>query len=154
MAEAIFNTLAEDAGLPFRSRSAGIAVPDGALVAPRVVDTLEEIGVAVDPLHKARQIDKAMILDTDLVLTITAHQADRLRLLFGEQAGKIHGLAQYAGKGFGTDVADPHGHTVAAYRISALQVLGYIQALISRLEERQLPARTAPGGASGRIAAG
>ena len=146
MAEAIFDTLAEDAGLPFRSQSAGIAVPDGALVAPRVVDTLEEIGITVDPLHTARQIDEAMVRDADLVLTMTTQQADRLRWLFGEQVGKIHGLAEYAGKGFGTDVADPHGHTVTAYRASALQVLGFIRTLVSRLGERQLPAGTVPGG--------
>ncbi len=146
MAEAIFNTLAEDAGLPFRSQSAGIAVPEGALVAPRVVDTLEEIGIAVDPLHVARQLNEAMVRDADLVLTMTSQQADRLRWLFGEQAGKIHGLAEYAGKGFGTDVAGPHGHTVTAYRISALQVLDFIRTLVLRLGDRQLLAGIAPGG--------
>ena len=45
MAQAIFNALAEDSGLPFRAESAGTAALEGALMAPNAVAVLEEAGV-------------------------------------------------------------------------------------------------------------
>jgi protein-tyrosine-phosphatase len=44
MVQAIFDTLAEDEGLPFRTDSAGIEAPEGAVMAENAVAALEEAG--------------------------------------------------------------------------------------------------------------
>ena len=130
MAEAIFNALAEDAGLCCRARSAGLAAPIGASTAPRSIQALTEIGVFADPGHAARQVDEVMVTGAGVVLAMTPRQATELRRLFGDHAGKIYSLAEYVGEGPDAGVSDPYGHTRAAFRASARQLLGYLETLV------------------------
>ena len=53
MVQAIFDTLAEDEGLPFRAESAGTEAPEGAVMAKNAVAALEEAGI-YPTLHSAR----------------------------------------------------------------------------------------------------
>ena len=53
MAQAIFDTLAEDEDLSFRAESAGTEAPEGAVMAENAVAALEEAGI-YPGLHSAR----------------------------------------------------------------------------------------------------
>lgn len=134
MAAAIFNALAEDDGLPFRARSAGVAALEGAGLAPPAADTLTEIGVPVNPEHVARRVSAEAVADADLVLAMTPRHAEDLRRLFEAEAGKIFSLAEYVGDGSGMGISDPYGQGTAAYRASVRQLLAYLEPLVARLE--------------------
>ena len=139
MAAAIFDALAEDGGLTFKAQSAGVAALEGAVATPRAAETLAEIGVYIDPRHTARQVSEEVVRDAELVFAMTPRQADDLRRHFRVQAGKIYSLAEYVGDDPNMAVSDPYGHTSAAYRASARQLLGYLEPLVARLkaQERQ-----------------
>ena len=51
--QAIFDTLAEDEGLPFRAESAGTEALEGTAIAENAVAALEEAGI-YPGLHSAR----------------------------------------------------------------------------------------------------
>ena len=53
MVPAIFDTLAEDEGLPFRAESAATEAPEGTAMAENTVAALEEAGIYPGP-HYAR----------------------------------------------------------------------------------------------------
>lgn len=150
MAEAIFDALAEDVGLPFKARSAGLAALEGAPAAPRAAKTLAEIGVYINPGHAARQVSEEAVAGAELVLAMTPRQTEDLRRLFVAQAGRIHSLAEYVGDGPDASVSDPYGHTSTAYRASARQLLWYLEPLVARLEAQASSAAT--GGPDAGIA--
>jgi len=137
MAEAIFNALTHDAGMAHGARSAGIAALEGEPMTPHARAALEEAGVYADR-HRARQVDKVMIEEADLVLAMTPYHAEKLRGLSAASSGKIRTLPGYVGggRGFSAEegIPDPYGHSMAAYRASVRQIFGYVDLLVARLK--------------------
>lgn len=134
MAQAIFNALAEDANLPYRAESAGVAALEGAEAAPRVAETLAEIGVPADPHHVARQATEEVAAGAELILTMTPQQAMDLRRALGDRAGAIHPLVGYVGGIPDAGVTDPYGQSSTAYRAVARQLLECLELLVSRFQ--------------------
>jgi protein arginine phosphatase len=69
MAEAIFNAVAADGGLPFRAESAGTAAVEGRSIASNAVGVLEEVGIYPGP-HSARRVSESMVDGAELVLVM------------------------------------------------------------------------------------
>lgn len=137
MAKAIFDALAQDAGLTFRVESAGTAALAGKTIAPNAVEALEEIGVFPGD-HCARQVDEAMLGESDLILTMTPRHVEALRKyrtgLGHARHEKIYTLPEYATGGPSDEaISDPYGYTMSAYRSSIRQLLGYIEQTVNRL---------------------
>lgn len=133
MAEAIFNALAEERDLPFRAESAGTAALEGRPMVPNAVAALEEVGIYPDA-HRARQVSKAMIEESDLVLVMSARQAAALHRLYGDPSRKIYTLTEYArGSCVEEGVPDPYGHTMVAYRSSVRQLYEYVERAVDRI---------------------
>jgi protein-tyrosine phosphatase len=135
MAEAIFNALAEDAGMPHAASSAGVAALKGEPMTPHARAALEEVGVYADG-HRARQADGAMLEGADLVLAMTPRHVEKLLGLSAASSGKIHTLPGYVGGGLAAEegIPDPYGHSMAAYRASVRQIFGYVDLLVARLK--------------------
>ncbi len=135
MAEAIFNALIEDAGMPHSARSAGVAALRDEPMTPHAQVALEEVGVYADG-HRARQVEEAMLEGADLVLAMTPRHAEKLRGLSAASSGKIHTLAGYVVGGFagGEGIPDPYGHSMAAYRASLRQIFECVDLLVSQLK--------------------
>lgn len=133
MAEAIFNALAEERGVPWRAESAGVRALVGEGISPRAGAALEELGVfATD--HRARQADTHMLEEADLVLAMTREHADYLCRLSTPASAKVHTLATFAaGTVIGGDVPDPYGQSMIAHRASVRQLLSYLDALTKRM---------------------
>jgi protein-tyrosine phosphatase len=133
MAEAIFNALAKDRDLPFRSESAGTAALEGRPIAPNAVAALEEVGIYPEA-HRARQVSEAMIEESELVLVMSARHAAALHRLCGNLSQKIYTLPEYAsGSRIEEGVPDPYGHTMAAYRSSVRQLYMYVERAVERI---------------------
>jgi protein-tyrosine phosphatase len=132
MAQAIFDALAEDEGLPFRAESAGTAALEGRPIAPYAVAALEEVGIYPAP-HSARRVREAMVEEAELVLAMTPQHAATLQRLGSNTAGGIHTLPEYAMSVRGEEIADPYGLTMAAYRSTLRQLYVLVERVVTHL---------------------
>jgi protein-tyrosine-phosphatase len=133
MAQAIFNALAEDRGLPFRAESAGTAALEGEPMAPNAVAVLEEAGIYPRE-HRARQVSAAMIEEATLVLAMSPQHAATLRRLSSESPAEILTLSEYAtGVPDQEGVPDPYGLTMVAYRSTLRQLYKHVERAVVRL---------------------
>ena len=134
MAEAILNTLAQDADLGIRVESAGVAALEGAEMDPKARAVLEEMGV-YPGYHRARQVTRGLLDGADLVLTMSRRQSEQLLENVGTTSGKIQTLLDYSnasGGGRG-GIVDPHGRSLQAYRATSRELFGYIDSLAHHL---------------------
>ena len=135
MAEAIFNALAEDSGLPLRSESAGVAALEGESMAPNAAAALRELGIHPGR-HRARQVNETMVDESTLVLAMSPWHLARLYPLGGDTAGKLHTLLEYTTNTPDTEgIPDPYGGTIIAYRASVKQLLEHVRLLMRHLTE-------------------
>jgi len=133
LAEAIFNVLAAEANVPWRSCSAGVAALAGEPIAPRAEAVLEELGISARG-HRARQVDKAMLDEADLVLTMTPQHAAEVNRISTGSSPKVHTLLGYAhGASDHESIPDPYGQSVAVHRMAAHQLLYHLQRTVERL---------------------
>lgn len=132
MAEALFNALAQDKGVPWKATSAGVAAQLGKSISPRAGSALEEVGVFPDG-HQARQVSAAMLETADLVLAMTANHASALRRLSEASSGKVHTLRGYASGGRSEDIPDPYGQSVTVHRAFLRELLSYLEEVIWRI---------------------
>ena len=134
MAQELFNTLAEDRGLPFRAQSAGTAALEGRPMAENALVALEEVGIYPEP-HRARRVSAAMVEEAELVLAMTPQHAATVRRLGGDPPRGIHALPEYATGAAAEGIPDPYGLTMAAYRSTLRQLYQYVERVADRLEE-------------------
>ena len=133
MAEAVFNALASDAGMPYEARSAGTAALVGEPITPHAREVLGDVGVYPGE-HRARQVDAAMIDGADLVLAMTPQQAATLRRVSPGSSEMIHTLLGYAYAAPETEgIADPYGQPISAYRASVRRIIEGLDHVVSRL---------------------
>ena len=134
MAEAIFEALAEERGLPYRAASAGVAALEGEDITPNARAALEEVGIYAKE-HRARQVSEAMLGEADLVLVMGPRHVATLRRRFGGLSERIYTLPEYAlGAPPEEGIPDPYGQTMTAFRASVRQLLEHIEGLVKRLE--------------------
>ena len=134
MAEAIFNALAEERGLPYWAASAGVAALEGEDITPNARAALEEVGIYTRE-HRARQVGEAMLGEADLVLAMGPQHVATLRRRFEGLTERVYALPEYAlGAPPEEGIPDPYGQTMTAFRASVRQLLEYTEALVGRLE--------------------
>ena len=135
MAEALFGVLAAESGLPCVARSAGVAALVGQPIAPHARQALEEVGVFAEG-HRARQVDEAMLEESDIVLAMTAEHAALLRRLSEPSSMKVHTLLGYANRRTDAEgIPDPYGQSMTVHRASVRQLLHHLSVLCKRLKE-------------------
>lgn len=135
MAEALFNDLAAERGLPFRAGSAGVAAREGCDMAPNAREAVAEIGTKAGG-HRSRRVSKRILDDADLVLAMGMRHASEAERILGPSE-KVHLLARYAGEDSPEEIPDPYGMTLFAYRASARQLFEYVEKALDRLEEER-----------------
>ncbi len=133
MAEAIFNDLADEAGLPFEAESAGVSAREGYDMAPYAREALSEIGVRVGG-HRSRRTTERILDAADLILVMGRGHAARVEEAAGASYN-VHLVAGYAGDPLVEEVPDPYGLTLFAYRASARQIYGYVERTLDRMEK-------------------
>lgn len=137
MAGGIFDALAEDMSLDFRSQSAGVAALVGEPAAPEAIRALDELGVYIEG-HRARQVDETMVRRADLVLAMTPRHRDTLQRNFGEFRGKIQTLPEYSTGDGAAGIADPYGYDLSIYRTAAREILHHVELVLGRLERERV----------------
>lgn len=133
MAEAIFNALIEDAGLPFCVQSAGTSALRNKQMAPNAKAALEEVGVYVAD-HFAQQISETLLEEADLVLVMNSQHAAEINRLFKNPSNKVYTLSEYSKSTKGhEDISDPYGQSMVAYRACVRHLFDCLNPLIVRL---------------------
>lgn len=85
--------------------SAGIAAVPGARIDPKALYVLDRHGIDGDP-HVARRLDRKMLEEADLVLTMERDQLEFIRAFDPAATGKTFLLGRWQG---GFEIPDPYG---------------------------------------------
>ena len=132
MAEAIFNALALDAGLDVRAESAGVRALRNEAMDPNARTALEEVGIYPGD-HRGRQVNRALVEEADLVLTMSPSQREELLDSFGGYLHAIDTLPGYTSRVSGRGgIVDPHGGTMQSYRATCREILEHVGHLVNR----------------------
>lgn len=136
MAEALFNTLAKEKHLDssVKAVSAGLFAVPFAPMNPLAKQALMKRGIVAETFAST-QMDRALFVKSDVILTMEKSQAHALEMAFGNSS-KVFTLKAYAGsvdKGSaldGEDIADPYGLDEAVYEQTLKQIEVCVQRII------------------------
>ena len=116
MAEGLAGRLLEDrfgTGGNIEVYSAGLAALPEDAASPFAVEAMAWKGIDISD-HRATMLTAERMREADLILTMTRGQREQVNSLFPGHAERVFALADFAGHG--SDVPDPLGETLEAYR--------------------------------------
>jgi protein-tyrosine-phosphatase len=144
MAEAIARKIAIERGMPeVEVSSAGTSAWDGAPASDGSLLVGMERHMDLGS-HRARQLTRAMVQGSDLILAMGPHHLERVQALGG--GDKAYLLTAYPASGpHGRAVSDPVGANLEVYRATADE----LEEEIRRVFDRLAPANAGPGTSSG-----
>ena len=130
MAQFLSERLAREAGHSLRAASAGVEAEIGHGMTPGARRALATRGIR-GASHLARQLDEAMIAETDQIYALTRTHRDIIISRFPAHASKVSILREAAGLP-DADVADPYGEPDNAYEECAVRIEEALNILIRR----------------------
>jgi protein-tyrosine phosphatase len=120
MAEAIFKAKLEEAGESnWRVESAGTWALGGRPAADFSQQVMAERGLDISR-HRSRAINKEILDEFDLILTMESGHKEALKAEFPECAGRIYMLSEIVGGQ--QDIDDPIGRSKEEYRATADEI--------------------------------
>lgn len=140
MAEGIFKYLLEKSDIEnINVSSAGISAFEGEAANEKAINALIKKGIDIRG-HKARQLTKEIIVESDLILTMTeGHKAMILNAATG-CLDRVYTLKEFAGiingentKGRNLDIADPFGLDYNSYERSAEEIKEQLNKMIKNI---------------------
>lgn len=130
MAEALMKHEAARRGITGHEfQSAGLNAVEGERASKYAVEAMAARGIDIDR-RLACQIHAQMVLDADIVLTMSKKQARTLGEELPQYASRVYTLGEYAGTG--EDVEDPYMGSATDYEHVAQQ----LETLVSRVMDR------------------
>ncbi|MFT8887892.1 low molecular weight protein arginine phosphatase [Ethanoligenens sp.] len=123
MAEAIFNHMLQERGLPPAASSAGIAGLEGDRASAHAITALKEIGIDLR-YHRARALTRAILEDTDDVYVMTRSHYSSIESVLPEYLPKVHIL--------GSGIDDPYGQNLRVYRTCRDEILEALRGIIGQ----------------------
>lgn len=130
MAAAIFNHFAEQEEINWFARSAGIATETGLPISDDAKTAINEYGIYIED-HMSRQLDERMLIDANIVLTMTKTQRDLLHIYFPEKKDKVFSVAEFTD--FHGDIEDPYGKGLEKYQETAKILMEIIPKVLNVL---------------------
>jgi len=124
MAEGLLKKMARDNHWTLESQSAGLAAFHSVPAEAEAVEVCREKGIDISG-HQSQPLSKALVLDSSLILTMTAKHKESILRKMPELAEKINLLSEFAGQGL-EDIEDPVGQSVETYRKILTQIEGYL----------------------------
>jgi protein-tyrosine-phosphatase len=120
MAEALIKHEAMRRGITGHDfQSAGLNAVPGSRATKYAVEAMAARGIDIDR-RLAQQITAQMVLEADVVLTMTREQANTLMDELPQYSSKVHTIGGYAG--LGGDVEDPYTGSAKAYENTAVKL--------------------------------
>jgi protein-tyrosine-phosphatase len=131
-AEALLRHRLEQEGLDdWEVESAGTWTMGGRPASRYTVQLMAARGLDLTA-HRSRAINRHIVEQADLVLTMTQGHAEALRLEFPDQAAKIYLLSE-VGDGRCYDVDDPYGGSLAEYQDCVKEIADLVDAGFDRI---------------------
>lgn len=130
MAEAFFNLLAQQRGLPARAFSAGLSVSNHK-ASDSAIQAAAEYGAELSS-HRPQSLTQCMVNDADLILTMTEDYKRNVEMNYPSAQGKTWTLLQFIGEQ--GDIDDPYGGSLEEYRKCARQLWEAVSKVIDRLQ--------------------
>ena len=104
-------------------RSAGTWARDGFAASKHGSDLMTEWGMDLSD-HSSMVVNKEMLSETDLVLTMESGHKEALRAEFFEAADRIYMLSEMVG--YQAEVRDPYGGSKVEYLETAQELRSYV----------------------------
>lgn len=131
MAEAIFNNSFKEHNIT--ASSAGLSVIPNSFASQNSVEVLKD-NIHVDVTkRKAVQLNEKLIMDSDLILTMTNYIRDVLVHYYPKYFDKIFTLNQYIHED--RDISDPYGGNKITYEKTFFELQNKINILINKIKE-------------------
>lgn len=126
MAEGILKNMLKSKGIgedKVNVQSAGIAAFPGQSATEQAIYVMFKRGIDISK-HSAKQLDKDILNNVSLILTMTQNHKHMILHIYPEAANKVFTLKEYAygdKKGF-LDITDPYGQSVEVYEKTAEEI--------------------------------
>ncbi len=149
MAEALARAALAQSGLSdITVASAGTDAFTGEAASTNARSAMRERGLDLGA-HRARRLDRDVVEEADLILTMTSRHKDRVVSLVPRAIEKTFTLKEFV-SGERLDVADPFGQSLDAYRRAADEINEAVTRVVHRLSlpgtSGGRPNQTADGG--------
>jgi protein-tyrosine-phosphatase len=117
----------------FRILSAGVSAFTGAPASKEAEEVLrgEELDLS---RHRAQRLDKILLGQADLVLTMTSAHKDLLLKMYPEAKKKVYTLLEYGSGEKQGEIPDPFGQGIEVYQQCAATIKEALQAIIPKLK--------------------
>jgi protein-tyrosine-phosphatase len=134
MAEALLKAVAAQRGEVERwqVQSAGTWTEPGRPATPLAQAVLQRRNLDLSA-HRSRPLDAGLLAEAALVLVMTRHHQESIRIEFPEVSGKIYLLSQLIGRTF--DIDDPYGGSLDDYEVCATELQNILTDGYDRLVE-------------------
>lgn len=132
MAEGLFKRLVMDEAENWLIGSAGTWASPGLPASSKALTVLREKGFTLDN-HLTRSVDKMLLGEFNLILTMEKDQKEALMVEFPEYQGKIYLLSEMIDEEY--DIADPVGGDLDAYRDTADEIEKILREGFPRIEQ-------------------
>lgn len=132
MAEGLLKKMADENHLPVEAHSAGLAAFPGVPPAPEAVQACQEKKIDISG-HQSQPLSKDLVLESDLILTMTAKHKDMIVKKMPALGPKVALFSEFAGDG-SVDVEDPVGQPLEAYREVLALMEGYLRKSLDKLK--------------------
>ena len=134
MAEAILKKMVSSHGLDVQVESRGTSVYSDDPINPKSAEALATIGIK-NVIHKAKQISKTDIEESDIILTMTQQHKLSLVKTYPDYRYKIFTLSEYAADSR-DDISDPFGKSQIFYNFCIQEIKKFVEALFEVNKEQ------------------
>lgn len=134
MAEAILRKMVYAENLDVIVESRGTSVYSEDPINPKSAEALATIGIS-NVVHKAKQIMKNDIEESDIVLTMTQQHKLALLKTYPDFRYKIFTLAEYA-EDSRDDISDPFGKSQIFYNFCVQEIKKLVESLFEEIKEQ------------------
>jgi protein-tyrosine phosphatase len=119
-------------------RSAGTYAMHGNAATPEAVTAAAHFGVDIAS-HRARLLNKEMILSADLILAMEHHHLKTIKSAFLFQRTPVRLLGSFGPQGSPEEIDDPYGEPLEAYLRAAKRILACLPGAIQEITKRVKP---------------
>jgi protein-tyrosine phosphatase len=119
--------------MTFRVVSAGVAAQPGGPASEGALVAMKERGLSLDE-HQSRSISQSLLERSDLILTMTSNHRQAILSRWPQVSSKVFCLAPA-----GSDVSDPYGGPIEAYRKCADRIDQCLDEWVEKLDTKSFP---------------
>ncbi len=133
LTERFASQLAEGQPPPAVAVSAGLSAFPGGPASPEAISVMKQKGLSLVH-HQSRAVSDRLVMQADLVLTMTKSHRNAIVQRWPELSSKTHLLSNNHG-----DVSDPFGGSESVYAACAVQIEQFLRGWVDQIEEEWFP---------------